>query len=77
MMSRTPTSLVVQPAAAAQPKNLEELKKKQQELLSKQLEQQKVRVEVESVLYWLLAWPQANVLFFVHKIRNCFNCWRR
>jgi RNA-binding protein 26 len=42
MMSRTPTSLVVQPAAtaAAQPKNLE-LKKKQQELLSKQLEQQK------------------------------------
>jgi hypothetical protein len=56
MMSRTPTSLVVQPAAtaAAQPKNLE-LKKKQQELLSKQLEQQKVREEAESLLSWLLA----------------------
>ena len=62
MMSRTPTSLVVQPAAAAtaaQPKNLE-LKKKQQELLSKQLEQQKVREEAESLLSWLLAWSQAN-----------------
>lgn len=61
MMSRTPTSLVVQPAAAAaaQPKNLE-LKKKQQELLSKQLEQQKVREEAESLRSWLLAWSQAN-----------------
>jgi hypothetical protein len=61
MMSRTPTSLVVQPAAtaAAQPKNLE-LKKKQQELLSKQLEQQKVREEAESLFSWLLAWSQAN-----------------
>ena len=54
MMSRTPTSLVVQPAAAAQPKNLE-LKKKQQELLSKQLEQQKGREGAESLRSWLLA----------------------
>jgi RNA-binding protein 26 len=44
MVSRTPTSLVVQPATAAQPKNLDALKKKQQELFSKQLEQQKVRM---------------------------------
>jgi hypothetical protein len=35
---------VVQPATAAQPKNLDALKKKQQELFSKQLEQQKVRM---------------------------------